>query len=389
MRDAVIVDAVRSPVGKRNGALSDVHPVDLSGAVLEALASRNDLDPSLVDDVIWGCVSQVGEQSGNVGRFAVLAAGWPEEVPSVTIDRQCGSSQQSVHFAAAGVMSGQYDVVVAGGVESMSRIPMGSTRKGGLGAPYGPKALARYGGVQFNQGVSAETIARRWNLSRADLDQHALESHAKAADAIDGGRFKSEIAPITVVDDDGSTTVVDTDEGVRRGGSLESLRKLKPAFDDDGVITAANSSQISDGASALLITTSERARELGWQPLARLHSFALAGVDPITMLTGPIPATEKVLKSAHLDIDAIGAFEVNEAFASVTLAWLAETGADPARLNPNGGAIALGHPLGASGGRLMTTLVHHMRASGVRFGLQSMCEGGGMANATVLERLDG
>ena len=389
MRDAVIVDAVRSPVGKRNGMLSGVHPVDLSAVVLEALTSRNDLDPSLVDDVIWGCVSQVGEQSGSLGRFAVLAAGWPEEVPSVTIDRQCGSSQQSVHFAAAGVMSGQYDVVVAGGVESMSRIPMGSTRKGGFGAPYGPKALARYGGVQFNQGVSAETIARRWNLGRADLDEHALESHAKAADAIDGGHFKSEITPVKVPGEDGATTVVDTDEGVRRGGSLESLAKLKPAFDDDGVITAANSSQISDGASALLITTSERARELGWRPLARLHSFALAGVDPVTMLTGPIPATEKVLRNAHLGIGDIGAFEVNEAFASVTLAWLAETGADPARLNPNGGAIALGHPLGASGGRLMTTLVHHMKANGVRFGLQTMCEGGGMANATVLELVDG
>ncbi|MDI9947704.1 thiolase family protein [Rhodococcus sp. IEGM 1305] len=388
MRDAVIVDAVRSPVGKRNGALASVHPVDLSAMVLEALAARNDLDPTLVEDVIWGCVSQVGEQSGNLGRFAVLGAGWPEDIPAVTIDRQCGSSQQAVHFAAAGVMSGQYDIAVAGGVELMSRVPMGSPRRAGFGEPYGPKALARYDGIEFNQGVSAETIARRWGFSRTDLDQHALESHAKTAEAIDAGRFKNEIAPIEVTGEDGTSSVVDTDEGVRRGGSLESLAKLKPAFSEDGVITAANSSQISDGASALLITTSERARQLGWKPLARLHSFALAGVDPVLMLTGPIPATEKVLGKAGLGIADIGAFEVNEAFASVSMAWLAETGADPTRLNPNGGAIALGHPLGASGGRLMTTLVHHMKANGIRYGLQTMCEGGGMANATILELLN-
>ncbi len=387
MRDAVIVDAVRSPVGKRNGALAGVHPVDLSAAVLSALAERNDLDPALVDDVIWGCVSQVGEQSANIGRYAVLAAGWPETVPSVTIDRQCGSSQQAIHFAAAGVMSGQYDIVVAGGVESMSRVPMGSTRGEGLGKPYGASVLARYDGVTFNQGVSAETVARRWNLSRAALDEHALESHAKAALAIDEGRFTGQIAPITVTAEDGSVSVVDTDGGVRRGGTPESLASLKPAFDENGVVTAANSSQISDGASALLVTTSERARELGWRPLARLHGFSLAGVDPVTMLTGPIPATDKVLRANNLSIDDIDAFEVNEAFASVTMAWLSDTGADPARLNPNGGAIALGHPLGASGGRLMTTLVHHLSATGGRYGLQTMCEGGGMANATIIERL--
>lgn len=387
LRDAVIVDAVRSPLGKRNGCLSAVHPADLSAAVLEALAARNKLDPELVDDVIWGCVSQVGEQSANIGRFAVLAAGWPDTVPSVTIDRQCGSSQQAIHFAAAGVMSGQYDVAVAGGVESMTRVPMGSTRSAGFGEPYGPRALARYGGVAFNQGVSAETVARLWNLSRSALDEHALESHAKAARAIDEGRFEREIAPITVTADDGTLSVVDTDEGVRRGGTVSSLAALKPAFDENGVITAASSSQISDGASALLITTSERARQLGWRPLARLHSFALAGVDPVIMLTGPIPATEKVLRTAQLKISDIDAFEVNEAFASVTMAWLADTHADPALLNPNGGAIALGHPLGASGGRLMTTLVHHLHATGGRFGLQTMCEGGGMANATIIERL--
>ena len=382
MRDAVIVDAMRTPIGKRDGGLSGIHPADLSAKLLRGLGERNHLDPAMVDDVIWGCVSQVGEQAGNIGRFAVLGAGWPEEVPATTVDRQCGSSQQAVHFAAAGVISGQYDIAVAGGVESMSRVPMGSPSRNGPGKPYGELTVARYDGVQFNQGVGAESIAKTWNLSREALDQHALDSHSKAAAAIDGGAFDRQIHPIEV---DGNR--VATDEGVRRGGTLDTLGALKPAFSADGVITAANSSQISDGASALLITTSEVAARNGWKPLARLHSFALAGVDPVTMLTGPIPATEKVLKRSGLGIDDIDAFEVNEAFASVSMAWLAETGADPAKLNPLGGAIALGHPLGASGTRLMTTLVHHLHDNGLRYGLQTMCEGGGMANATIVEAL--
>jgi acetyl-CoA acyltransferase len=387
MRDAIIVEAVRSPIGRRNGDLSRIHPADLSGQVLRALAQRTNLDPSLVDDVVWGCVSQVGEQAGNIGRFGVLAAGWPEEVPAVTVDRQCGSSQQALHFVAAGVISGQYDVAVAGGVESMSRVPMGSNRVNGPGKPYGPAVLDRYDGVVFNQGVSAELIADRWNISRRDLDQHALDSHEKAAAAQDSGRFDGQIVSISTVDEDGNSTDVDRDGGVRRGGTLESLAELKTVFQEDGRITAGNSSQISDGASALLVTTSEVAERHGWKPLARVHTCALAGVDPITMLTGPIPATEKALKRAGLTIDDIDAFEVNEAFASVSLAWLRELGADAKKLNPLGGAIALGHPLGGSGARLMTTLVHHLKDNGLRYGLQTMCEGGGTANATIVEAL--
>ncbi|MGW5106104.1 thiolase family protein [Nocardia sp. NPDC004123] len=387
MRDAVIVDAVRTPLGKRQGVLSGVHPADLSAQLLKTLAERNSLDPAVVDDVIWGCVSQVGEQAGNIGRFAVLGAGWPEEVPAVTVDRQCGSSQQAVHFAAAGVISGQYDVAVAGGVESMTRVPMGVARLNGPGKAYGERAVARYNGVAFNQGVSAELIASRWSLSRTQLDEHALRSHENAARAIDEGRFKGQIVPVEVPADGGGSHLVEVDEGVRRGGTVEKMGKLKPAFDENGVITAGNSSQISDGSAALLITTSEKARQMGWRPLARLHAFALAGVDPLTMLTGPIPATHKALTKAGLRIDDIDAFEVNEAFASVSLAWLAETGADEAKLNPLGGAIALGHPLGGSGARLMTTLVHHLRDNGLKYGLQTMCEGGGTANATIVEAL--
>jgi acetyl-CoA acyltransferase len=377
-RDAVIVDAVRTPVGKRRGGLAGVHPVDLSAHVLEALAERTGLDPATVDDVIWGCVSQTGEQAVNVGRNAVLAAGWPEDVVGVTIDRQCGSSQQAVHFAAAGVISGQYDVAVAGGVESMSRVPMLVTVSQGPGVPFGPRMTERYGGELVPQGISAELIATRWGLSRTALDEIAVRSHARAAAATENGAFAAELAPV------GDVKV---DEGIRPESTLETLAALKPAFREDGLVTAANSSQISDGAAALLITTSELARARGWTPIARLHSFATAGVDPITMLTGPIPATARVLARAGLSIGDIGAFEVNEAFASVIGAWLAETGADPARVNPLGGAIALGHPLGGSGARLMTTLVHHLRAEGHRYGLQTMCEGGGMANATVLELL--
>jgi acetyl-CoA acyltransferase len=379
MRDAVIVDAVRTPVGKRNGMLSTVHPTDLSAHVLKALAARTNLDPALVDDIVWGCVSQVGEQTGCIGRFAGLAAGWPEEVPGVTIDRQCGSSQQSVHFASAGVVAGHYDIVVAGGVESMSRVPMGTSFvEGKAGFPFGPLVMERYDNVRFNQGIGAEMIAEEYGLSRTDLDEFSLGSHAKAAAAIDSGAFAAQIAPV------GEAT---TDEGVRRGSTLEQLAGLKPAFKPDGVIHAGNSSQISDGAAALLITTSEIAARHGWQPIARVHTCVLTGTDPVVMLKGPIPATAKALKRSGLSIDDIGAFEINEAFASVPLAWLRETGAAVERLNPNGGAVALGHPLGASGARLMTTLVHHMKDNGLRYGLQSMCEGGGMANATILELL--
>jgi acetyl-CoA acyltransferase len=384
MRDAVIVAAVRTPVGRRNGGLSGVHPVDLSAHVLGALAERAGLaDPGEVDDVIWGCVSQVGEQTFDIARNVVLAAGWPQSVPGVTVDRQCGSSQQSVHFAAAGLISGQYDLVVAGGVESMSRVPMGSS----LGAtpvnPFGSALAGLFGGVAPNQGVGAEMIAERWGQSRAQLDEYALASHAKAAAAIDEGRFTAQITPVKLEDG----TVIDTDEGVRRGGTAEGLAKLKPAFRPDGVIHAGNSSQISDGSAALLMTTSERARELGLTPIARIHTAVLAADDPVIMLTAPIPATQKALRKSGLSLSDIGAFEVNEAFAPVPLAWLSDIGADPAKLNPNGGAIALGHPLGGSGARLMTTLVHHMRDNGIRYGLQTMCEGGGQANATILELL--
>ncbi len=389
MRDAVIVAAVRTPVGKRNGALAGVHPVDLSAHVLNALAERAGLDPAEVDDVIWGCVSQVAEQTFDIARSAVLAAGWPQSVPGVTVDRQCGSSQQSVHFAAGGLVSGQYDVVVAGGVESMSRVPMGSSL-GALGPdraswpnPSGSGLQTVFGGKPPNQGIGAEMIASRWSQSRAQLDEFSLSSHEKAAAAIDEGRFAGQIAPVKLEDG----TVVDTDEGVRRGGTVEGLAKLKPAFRPDGVIHAGNSSQISDGSAALLMMTSEKAAELGLTPIARVHTAVLAADDPVIMLTAPIPATKKVLAKSGLSIDDIGVYEVNEAFAPVPLAWLAETGADPAKLNPNGGAIALGHPLGASGARLMTTLLYHMRDNGIRYGLQTMCEGGGQANATILELL--
>jgi acetyl-CoA acyltransferase len=382
MRDAVIVEAVRAPVGKRNGALSVVHPVDLSGHVLRALAERSGVDPAVVDDVVWGCVSQVGEQTFDIGRHAVLAAGWPLSVPGTTVDRQCGSSQQAVHFAAAGLIAGQYDVVVAGGVESMSRVPMGSSLAGG-GDPFGSVLETRYGGVVPNQGIGAEMIAQRWGLSRTQLDEFSLASHEKAAAAQDEGRFAAQIAPVALPDG----TVVAADEGVRRGGTLETLARLKPAFKPDGVIHAGNSSQISDGSAALLMTTSEMAARLGMSPIARVHTAVLAADDPVIMLTAPMPATRKALDRSGLKLDEIGVFEVNEAFASVPLAWLADIGADAKALNPNGGAVALGHPLGASGARLMTTLVHHMKDNGIRYGLQTMCEGGGQANATILELL--
>lgn len=381
MRDAVVVDAVRTPTGRRNGVLAGVHPSDLSARVLNALADRTGIDPALVDDVIWGCVSQAGEQTFDIGRTSVLAAGWPESVPATTVDRQCGSSQQSVHFAAAGLVAGHYDVVVAGGVESMSRVPMGSAA--GAANPLGKAYVERYGATFPNQGVGAEEIADRWGISRRQMDEFALSSHEKAAAATDQGRFEAEIVPVPT--DDGEVT---TDEGIRRDTTLEALAGLKPAFKENGgKVTAGNSSQISDGSAALLLMTAEKAKELGLTPTVRVHTAVLAAVAPMPMLHAPMPATEKALDKSGLALSDIGAFEVNEAFASVPLAWLHDIPAEEKALNVNGGAIALGHPLGGSGARLMTTLVHHMRDAGVRYGLQTMCEGGGQANATILELL--
>jgi len=383
MATAVIVDAVRTPIGRRNGTLSDVHPVDLAATTLEAIVARNDLDPALVEDVIMGCVMQVGEQAINVGRNAALAAGFPESVVGTSIDRQCGSSQQAAHFAAQGVIAGAYDVVIAAGVENMTRIPMGTSATV-AGIPFGPKMMARYDLVP--QGISAELISERWGISREDNDRLSVESHRRLGQAIDEGRFAREIVPVPVTTDDGSTAFT-TDEGVRRESSMETLAKLKPAFKPDGVVTAANSSQISDGAAALLIMSEEKAAALGLTPRARFHSFALAGVDPVMMLTGPIPATTKVLERAKLTLDDMDLIEINEAFAPVVLAWEREHRPDMAKVNVNGGAIAMGHPLGASGARLMTTLLNELERTGGRFGLQTMCEGGGMANATIIERL--
>ncbi|MBD0321860.1 MAG: thiolase family protein [Aldersonia sp.] len=389
MRDAVIVEAVRTPIGKGKptGALHDVHPVDLLAHSLREVVARTGIDPALIDDVIGGVVSQVGEQGVNMTRRAALAAGFPESVPATTVDRQCGSSQQAVHFAAQGVIAGAYDVVVAAGVESMSRVPMGASAAGAQ--DLSGKAFAeRYPDPLVGQGISAELITARWNLSRTRLDEFSLASHARAADATKNGLFDAELAPIA-----GLTS----DEGIRTGGDLATLAGLRPAYYDETIarrfpeigwkITAANASQISDGSAAVLIMTSDKARELGLRPLARVHSFSVVGDDPLLMLTAVIPATRKVLQRAGIGIDDIDLVEINEAFAPVVLAWADELGADLDRVNVNGGAIALGHPLGASGTRLATTLVHAMRARGARYGLQTMCEAGGLANATVYEAL--
>jgi len=391
MRSAVIVDAVRTAGGKRNGRLSGWHPADLAAETLKALVERNDLDPGLIEDVIMGCVMQVGHQSLNIGRNAVLAAGFPDTVPSTTIDRQCGSSQQAAHFAAQGVIAGAYDVVVAAGVEIMTSTPMGASVTPGS-IPFGPKVMARYDLVP--QGISAELIADKWGLSREDLDTFSAESQRRAAQARDEGRFDNELIAVResrldretgkVIDSD---ELVTADEGIREGTTVETLANLKPAFKPDGKVTAGNSSQITDGASAALIMSEEKANELGLTPRARFHTFALAGVDPVMMLTGPIPSTEKVLAKAGLTVDDIDLFEVNEAFASVVLAWQKELHTDLAKTNVNGGAIALGHPLGCSGTKLLATLLNELERTGGRFGLQTMCEGGGMANATIIERL--
>ena len=388
---AVIVDAVRTPGGKRNGKLKNWHPADLASEALRAIASRNNLDPALIDDVIMGCVSQVGEQAFNVGRNAVLAAGWPESVPATTIDRQCGSSQQALHFGAQGIMAGAYDIVVAAGVEAMTRVAMGASIGKDAGFPFGPRVFERYepqGGLK-NQGIGAEMIADQWGLSRGDLDAFSAESHRRAAQATREGRFEREILPVFVRDENGHATdeLMTSDEGIRGDSTVATLANLKPAFKEGGKVTAGNSSQITDGASAVLIMSEEKARELGHTPRAKFHAFALAGVDPITMLTGPIPATVKVLERAGLTLDDIDLIEINEAFASVVLAWEQEFHPDPARVNVNGGAIAIGHPTGCSGARLMATLLNELERTGGRFGLQTMCEGGGQANATIIERL--
>jgi acetyl-CoA acyltransferase len=379
MAQAVIVEATRSPIGKRNGGLSGVHPADLSAQVLNALVQRAGIDPEIVDDVIWGCVGQTGEQTFDIARTALLAAGWPDSVPGVAIDRQCGSSQQSVHFAAAGLVAGHYDVVVAGGVESMSRVPIGAALAAG-GDPFPDSFITRFGG-RPNQGIGAEMIAQSWGFDRTALDGFSLGSHEKAAAAQDSGSFDDEI--VGIKDQDGNLVL--KDEGIRRGGTIEKMATLKPAFKDDGVIHAGNASQISDGAAALLLMTAEKAKSLSLKPLARVHTATVAAADPVIMLTAPIPATQKALKRSGLRIDDIGVYEVNEAFAPVPLAWLKDIGAKAKKLNPNGGAIALGHPLGGSGARIMTTMLHYMRDRGIQYGLQTMCEGGGQANATILE----
>jgi acetyl-CoA acetyltransferase family protein len=386
MPTAVIVDAIRTPLGRRNGKLKDVHPIDLAAHVLKGLVDRNDLDPALVEDVIMGCVSQVGEQAINAGRNAALAAGFPESTVGTTVDRQCGSSQQAAHFAAQGVIAGAYDVVVAAGVEAMTRVPMGaSVADGKYGFPFGPMMTTRYPDL-VPQGISAEMIAEQWGISREENDAFSVQSHLRAARATEEGRFDREILPIDITTEAGDETMKQ-DEGIRPDSSVEKLATLKPAFKPDGVITAGNSSQITDGAAAVLIMSEEKANQLGLTPRARFTTFALAGVGPKIMLTGPIPATAKVLERAKLKIEDIDLIEINEAFAPVVLAWEKEHHADMAKVNPNGGAIALGHPLGCSGARLMATLLNELERTGGRIGLQTMCEGGGMANATIIERM--
>ena len=388
MREAVIVDAVRTPGGKRNGKLQDWHAVDLAAHVLKAIEDRTGIDPAIVDDVIMGCVMQVGEQSLNIGRNAVLAAGWPESVPATTVDRQCGSSQQALHFAAQGVIAGAYDVAIAAGVEVMTRTPMGASVVKGMGFPFSETMQSRYEETGLPpQGIGAEMIADEYGFSRQDLDAFGAESQRRAAVATSEGRFENEIVPVPV-QIDGQTEMMTADEGIRQDTTAESLSKLNPAFREDGKVTAGNSSQITDGASAVLVMSAEKAAELGLRPRAKFRSFALAGADPVTMLKGPIPATEKVMARSGLTLDDIDLFEVNEAFASVVLAWQKEHGTDLSKTNVNGGAIALGHPLGCSGTKLMATLLNELERTGGRYGLQTMCEGGGLANATIIERVE-
>ena len=387
MNSAVIIDAVRTPGGKRDGKLKDWHPASLAAHVLNALAERNPIDVETIDDVIMGCVMQVGPQALNVARNAVLTAGWPETVPGTTVDRQCGSGQQAIHFAAQGVMSGVYDAVVAGGVEVMSQVPLGASIVKGMGFPFPPAMFDRYKETGLPpQGIGAEMIADQWSLSRGDIDAFAAASQQRAERATAEGRFEREIVTVPVTTEDGEESMT-TDEGIRPGTTVEKLGALKAAFKEDGKITAGNSSQITDGAAAMLIMNEEKARALGLRPRARFHSFALAGADPVTMLTGPIPATAKLFERSGFSVGDIDLFEVNEAFAPVVLAWQKETGADMNRVNVNGGAIALGHPLGASGVKLMATLLCELERTDGRYGLQVICEGGGLANAAIIERI--
>ncbi|MFE4132801.1 thiolase family protein [Peribacillus sp. YIM B13482] len=383
MREVVIVEGIRTPVGRRNGVLKDVRPDDLAGEVLRKLIEKAGIDPSIVDDVILGCVSQAGEQAGDIARVAALIAGFPIEVPGTTIDRQCGSSQQAVHFASQAILSGDMDVVVAGGVENMSRVPMGSNYQGAVTSP---KYLESY--EVINQGLSAERIADKWGITREECDQFSVESHGKAIRAQKEGYFDREMISVIGTDKEGNYMEVKEDQGPRAETTLEVLAGLKTVFQEDGLIHAGNSSQISDGAAALLLMERSKAEELGLKPRFKVHTRVVVGSDPTLMLTGPIPATQKALEKACLSIDDIDVFEVNEAFAPIPIAWLKETGADPMKLNPNGGAIALGHPLGGSGARLMVSMIHELERTGGRYGLQTMCEGHGMANATIIERLD-
>jgi acetyl-CoA acyltransferase len=385
MRDVVIVEAVRTPVGRRNGVLKDIRPDVLAAEVLQELVKRAGIEAGLVEDVILGCVSQTGEQAGDIARVAALTAGFPIEVPGTTIDRQCGSSQQAVHFAAQAILAGDMDVVIAGGVESMSRVPMGSNYADAK--PFSPQLREKY--EMIHQGLSAERIAEAYGITRKELDEFSTESHRRALKAQAEGYFDREIMPLEVTLENGETVFIREDSGPREGTSVEVLAGLKTVFKEDGVIHAGNSSQISDGAAALLLMSREKAEELGLKPRFRVHTRVVVGSDPTMMLTGPIPATKKVLEKAGLTVDDIDVFEVNEAFASVPMAWLKEIGADPEKLNPNGGAIALGHPLGASGARLMITMMHELERAGGRYGLQTMCEGHGMANATIIERIRG
>ncbi|MGE7604464.1 thiolase family protein [Peribacillus sp. NPDC097675] len=383
MREVVIVEGIRTPVGRRNGVLKDFRPDELAGEVLRNLVEKAGIDPAIVEDVILGCVTQAGEQAGDIARIAALIAGYPIEVPGTTIDRQCGSSQQAVHFASQAILSGDMDVVVAGGVENMSRVPMGFNYQG---ATTSQKYLGRY--EVINQGLSAERIAEKWEISREECDAYSVESHERALRAQKEGYFDREIIPVTGTDKEGNLIDVTADQGPRAGTTVEVLSGLKPVFKEDGLIHAGNSSQISDGAAALLLMERSKAEGLGLKPRFKVHTRVVVGSDPTLMLTGPIPATQKALEKSGLSIEDIDIFEVNEAFAPVPLAWLKETGADPQKLNPNGGAIALGHPLGGSGARLMVSMMHELERTGGRYGLQTMCEGHGMANATIIERLD-
>ncbi len=384
MREAVIVEAVRTPMGRRNGKLKDFHPVVLGSMVLKELVQRAGIEPGQVEDVVWGTVMQTGEQAVNIGRNAWLAAGFPVETPATTVDRQCGSSQQAIHFAANLIQAGVCDITIAGGVESMTRVPMGSTVAQGPGVPFPPELMELYDMVP--QGISAELVARKYGIERKAMDEFSVQSHLKAAEATQKGYLSSQIMPIEIAANGHPAETMTTDEGIRAGASYEAVSQLQPAFNPEHSITAGNSSQITDGSAAVLLMSKEKAKELGLRPRARILAQAVVGTDPVLMLEGPIPGTAAVLKKAGLELKDIDLFEVNEAFASVPLAWLKETGADPDKLNVNGGAIAIGHPLGASGARLMNHLLYELERRDLRYGLETMCCGGGLGTATIIDR---